>query len=56
VFVSPALESDKDFSYTLVAKVTRDGESRSITRQVTVRAGEETHVTLEIPEVVVAAN
>jgi uncharacterized protein (TIGR03000 family) len=56
MFVSPALESDKDFTYTLVAKVIRDGESRSITREVTVRAGEETHVTLEIPGIVVAAN
>jgi uncharacterized protein (TIGR03000 family) len=55
VFTSPALESGRDFSYTLKAEIVRDGTTQSVTRTVTVRAGEETRVTLNIPEVTVAA-
>jgi uncharacterized protein (TIGR03000 family) len=55
VFVSPPLQLGNDYSYTLTATVTRDGEAQSVTQEVTVRAGEETRVTLPIPAGVVAA-
>lgn len=46
-FVSPALEPNQSFSYTLQAQVMRDGQSRIVKRTVSVRAGEETRVNLE---------
>jgi uncharacterized protein (TIGR03000 family) len=49
VFVSPSLATGRDFHYTLKAKVTRDGEPMTVEKTVTVRAGEETHVTLDVP-------
>jgi uncharacterized protein (TIGR03000 family) len=45
-FISPALPAGKDFTYTLEAEITRDGETMTATEQVTVRAGEETTVSL----------
>jgi uncharacterized protein (TIGR03000 family) len=54
VLVSPSLESGKDFVYNLRAEVTRDGQTQSVTRQVIVRAGQETRVTLEMPSAVAA--
>jgi uncharacterized protein (TIGR03000 family) len=54
VLVSPPLESGKDFVYTLRAEVTRDGRTQSVTRDVTVRAGQETRVTLEVPSAIAA--
>lgn len=53
-FASPALEQGKDYFYTLKAEVVRDGKTYSASRRVAVRAGEETAVTLEVPEVAVA--
>jgi uncharacterized protein (TIGR03000 family) len=55
VFVSPPLEAGPEYSYTLVATVTRNGEEKSVTQTVPVRAGEEAKVSLAIPESVVAA-
>jgi uncharacterized protein (TIGR03000 family) len=55
VFVSPPLQLGQEYSYTLTATITRDGEAKSITQEVTVRAGEETRVTLPVPATVVAA-
>jgi len=55
VLASPPLEQGKDFIYTVRAKVVRAGQAQSISQEVTVRAGEETHVTLEIPEASLAA-
>jgi uncharacterized protein (TIGR03000 family) len=49
VFVSPALETDRDFHYTLKAEVVRDGRPITMQRQVTVRAGQETPVTFTLP-------
>ena len=46
-FVSPALERGKDFIYNLKAEMMRDGTAVTTTKQVTVRAGETTQVTLE---------
>lgn len=49
VFVTPALESGKEYHYTLKAQVIRDGEVRIATQQVTVRAGEVSRVELNVP-------
>ncbi len=49
-FVTPSgLEAGKDYYYTLKAETVRDGTPLSITRVVTVKAGEETRVTIELP-------
>jgi uncharacterized protein (TIGR03000 family) len=55
VFETPALETGRDFSYTLQAQVVRDGKTEIITKNVTVRAGEATEVRLELPATAVAA-
>lgn len=52
VFVSTALEGGKDYFYTLTATV----NDVTVSKKVTVRAGEETRVTLELPVASVAAN
>jgi len=46
-FVTPPLERDKDFHYTLEARVLRDGKPVTMSKRVTVRAGEETQVSLD---------
>ena len=46
-FISPELAAGRDFSYTLRAEIIRDGRTLSVTEQVSVRAGEET--TLSLP-------
>jgi uncharacterized protein (TIGR03000 family) len=46
VFVSPTLESGREFHYTLKATVVRDGKPVVMEERVTVRAGEETKVNL----------
>jgi uncharacterized protein (TIGR03000 family) len=48
-FRTPALEAGKDFSYTLTAQVVRNGKTESITKEVTVRAGAETRVSIDAP-------
>jgi uncharacterized protein (TIGR03000 family) len=53
-FVSPALETGKEFHYTLKAEIVRDGKTYTAIRRVAVRAGEETKVSLEIPVATVA--
>jgi len=55
VFFTPALEEGKEFSYTLKATVVREGTPVSISKQVAVRAGLETRVTLDIPTTSVAS-
>src|SRR5262245_35772121 len=47
LFATPELAPDKEFTYTLKAVFTHEGETHTVTKQVTVRAGEETRVTLE---------
>src|SRR5262249_57966291 len=49
VFQTPALPTDRTFQYTLKATVVRDGQTQTLTRQVTVRGGEATHVSLDLP-------
>jgi uncharacterized protein (TIGR03000 family) len=47
VFTSPVLPTGKDFHYTLKAKYVRAGQPVVLSREVTVRAGQETRVNLE---------
>lgn len=47
VFTSPVLPNGKDFHYTLKAKYVRAGQPVVLSREVTVRAGQETRVNLE---------
>jgi uncharacterized protein (TIGR03000 family) len=54
-FVSPALPRGQEFHYTLTAKITRDGKPVTTSKQVSVRAGEESRVTFEFPTATVAA-
>ena len=53
-FISPPLVPGQTFRYTLRAEVTRDGKRQVETKEVTVRAGEESEVTLAVPEARVA--
>jgi len=54
LFATPALETGKEFHYTLKAEVVRDGKTYTAIRRVAVRAGEETRVTLDIPATTLA--
>ena len=48
-FFTPPLERGKDFYYTLKAEVVRNGQTFSAVQTVTVRSGEETRVSIDIP-------
>ena len=50
LFSTPPLERGRDFHYTLEAKVMRNGKTEASSRQITVRAGEETRVGLLLTE------
>ena len=54
VFESPSLTPGKTFYYVLKATVVRDGKTESVTKEVIVRAGEDTRVKIEIPQAAVA--
>ncbi len=54
-FATPELEPGKTFKYTLKAEVPVAGKTEIVTREVQVRAGEETKVTLSLPAPAVAA-
>jgi uncharacterized protein (TIGR03000 family) len=54
VFESPGLTPGKTYYYVLEATAVRDGKTRTVMKEVIVRAGEDTRVKLEIPEAVVA--
>jgi len=49
VLVTPDLQTGQTFQYTLTAQVMRAGSMQTVTRQVTVRGGEEIRVNLELP-------
>ena len=49
VFVSPSLTAGKDFTYTLKAEIAVNGKPMVVSKVVTVRAGEESQVTLAAP-------
>jgi uncharacterized protein (TIGR03000 family) len=53
-FVTPTLQSGRDFTYTLKAEVVRDGKPLATTKVITVRAGETTQVEIEVPTAVAA--
>jgi uncharacterized protein (TIGR03000 family) len=52
VLVTPDLQPGREYQYTLTAEVQREGGMQRITRTITVRAGEQTAVQLQIPDVV----
>jgi uncharacterized protein (TIGR03000 family) len=54
-FTSPALAPGQDFVYTVTAELSRDGKPQTVTRNVVIRAGEESHVTLNHPVTALAA-
>jgi uncharacterized protein (TIGR03000 family) len=43
-FVTPGLQPNKDYYYTLKAEAVRQGQPRSLSRNITVRAGQTTRV------------
>jgi len=47
VFVSPNLNPGRDFHYNLKAEFVRDGRTLAVSKEVAVRAGNQTQVTLE---------
>lgn len=54
-FVSPKLDAGKDYFYTLRAEIVVDGKTVSMTRQLTVRAGETVSTSFEFANAAVAA-
>ena len=50
LFITPPLNGGRDFHYTLEAKVMRNGKAETSSKQITVRAGEETRVGLLLGE------
>ena len=50
LFITPPLERGRDFHYTLEAKFLRNSKAETSTRQITVRAGQETRVDLLLEE------
>jgi uncharacterized protein (TIGR03000 family) len=55
VFSTPALKVGQDFHYTLTAEVNRGGKIEKVTRDVTVRAGQTTRVSLDLGTQVASA-
>jgi uncharacterized protein (TIGR03000 family) len=53
-FISPPLEPGVSYTYTLEARIMRDGQPVTLTKDVHVRAGEETRVMLDFSEASVA--
>jgi uncharacterized protein (TIGR03000 family) len=49
-FVSPPLDPNKDYHYTLRAEMTRDGKTLTTTRRVEVRAGKTEEVYLNFSD------
>jgi len=47
--ISPALEPRKDFHYTLKAELLHNGRTMATSKEVTIRAGQETNVALNFP-------
>ncbi len=47
MFVSPALEAGREFHYTVTAQFVQDGKPVTVSKEVAVRAGDETRVTLD---------
>jgi uncharacterized protein (TIGR03000 family) len=47
-FISPPLQPGKEYQYTLRAEATRDGKKMQSKREVTVRAGQQSDVTIDL--------
>ena len=54
-FVSPELAAGMDYTYTLTAEIIRNGKPVVTSKRITVRAGEETRVSLDFSAASVAA-
>ena len=54
VFISPALQVGQEYLYNLKAEVVQNGKTITLAKQVTVRAGNETTVSL-FPETTLAS-
>lgn len=48
-FVTPALEAGQDYYYSLQAEMVVDGETKTTTQRIMVRAGETSRVAMEFP-------
>jgi uncharacterized protein (TIGR03000 family) len=55
VFETPSLTPGKTFYYVLKATVLHGGKPETVTKEVAVRAGEDTRIDIEFPEVVTTA-
>ncbi|MCS6975587.1 MAG: TIGR03000 domain-containing protein [Gemmatales bacterium] len=55
VFQSPTLEKGKEYIYTLKATAIRNGKTVELVREVTVRAGSQVNVNLDLDPVVASA-
>jgi len=53
-FVSPAIDADKEFTYTLKGEIVRDGKTVTATKDVAVHAGDDLKVSLDFPTLAVA--
>jgi uncharacterized protein (TIGR03000 family) len=49
VFVSPPLQPGQSYTYHLDAQVTRNGQTETVQRDLPVRAGQQTEITLDFP-------
>ena len=57
VFISPPLQRGQEYAYTLRAEVRgQDGQLVATEQRVTVRAGQETSITLQMPAAAVATS
>jgi len=56
VFVSPALEIGRDYHYTVNVEFVKEGKVVSVSKEVAVRAGNETRVTLDADGIVGVAS
>jgi uncharacterized protein (TIGR03000 family) len=52
LLTTPDLQPGREFTYTLRAEVMRGGKVQETTQRVTVRAGQQTQVSIQIPEAV----
>ncbi len=55
-FTTPELEAGQDYFYVLKIETIRDGKTVTESKQVTVRAGEETRASFNDAKVVTAAD
>jgi uncharacterized protein (TIGR03000 family) len=54
-FVTPPLASGRTYTYTLTAEVVRAGETKKVTQEVVVKAGEESKAVINLPAMQTAA-